>query len=226
MNYRTRFILFIYLSALFFACAPSQELPKPENKIISSAVYGCEAVYTDIPRQFVHAIDASFPGGKSGRFIGITSVYPKRGYIECALLTQEGLVLFEAKGKNEPKIIRSVPPFDSKRLAKGLFDDIRFIFFRPPGKMVSAVPRPSGEKICRYRKGKDQSVDLVVREVGSYTIYRSHRIRRKNRKLTAYYCNKQKPDNPVTDICLMVLTNPDKKGYRLTFNLISQTPVK
>ena len=61
--------------------------------------------------------------------LGVVSLDPEANTVECALLSIEGLRLFEAHDDGTLTTRRALPPFDRPALANGMMQDIRLIFF-------------------------------------------------------------------------------------------------
>jgi len=110
--------------------------------------------------QFVHSI--TFSGqAMAGSLLGVTVV--QGATLRCALLTLEGLTLFEAREDDTLQILRALPPFDRPGFAEGLMNDVRLLFIHPTPAMpgMQCGRDASGQDICRYRDRRDWSVDLV-----------------------------------------------------------------
>jgi len=182
----------------------------------------CRRVFPPGRWQFVHAMEVRFRGGKSGQFLGITSTDSGSRHLECALLTIEGLVLFEA-GKNEKlSIRRSVPPFDSVAFAQGLMDDVSFIFYPPQGRLVK-TKRLGGTLFCRYRSQEDDVTDIIVKADGSWELAR--RGGRSERSVEANHCEASQANTGVDIPCRLLLKAAGTAGYSITLRLLSAEPM-
>jgi hypothetical protein len=108
------------------------------------------AVFPQGKWQFIHAIDFSMKNGSGTAVIGVTSL--SRNTIDCALVTIEGLTLFEAAYEEEKglEIRRAVPPFDNPLFAEGLMRDLRAIFQPPIGGNMQTGQIPGATTVCRY----------------------------------------------------------------------------
>lgn len=124
----------------------------------------CRMPFPDRDWQFVHSIHAALPGGQRAVLIGVTALFPKTGVIECAMMTVEGFILFDARYDGRVVIHRAIPPFDSKAFAWGLIDDIRLIFFPPDGPLIASGTSDDGAFVCRYRTERGMMVDVVIYE--------------------------------------------------------------
>lgn len=124
----------------------------------------CRIPFPDRAWQFVHSIRALMPGGQKAVMIGVTALFPETGIIECVMMTVEGLVLFDARYDGEITVHRAMPPFDSMDFARGLIDDIKLMFFPPDGPLIASGIAEDGAFVCRYRTGRDMTVDIVIHE--------------------------------------------------------------
>jgi len=122
----------------------------------------CAAVFPQGKWQFVHSIEFTMKNGAGSTVIGVTNLTGTD--IECALLTVEGLTLFEAiyHGKKSIEIRRAVPPFDQPGFAAGLLDDIRAIFLPPAGLKLQVRQLADGSSVCRYQESMRDAGDRVV----------------------------------------------------------------
>lgn len=160
---------FCLLFILFFlvACASDPQLRLPE--IIAAADGQEEDVCANVfPKknggkwQFVHSIDFTMKNGSGTTVVGVTTL--DKNIIESALVTVEGLTLFEATFSDEKsiEIRRAIPPFDKPEFAKGLINDIMAIFQPPAGnKMQTGQLAGAASSVCRYVEVDGRVVDVL-----------------------------------------------------------------
>jgi hypothetical protein len=180
----------------------------------------CTMPFPDRDWQFVHSIHATLPGGQRAVMIGVTALFPKTGVIECAMMTVEGIVLFDARYDGRMVIRRAIPPFDSMAFARGLIDDIRLIFFPPDGPLIKTGRSEDGAFLCRYRTERGMTVDIVIHEDQLWEIRQYDQDSRLIRSL------KTDPDtrgsagsqNPIPARLELTAFGPSK--YGLTLDLI------
>jgi hypothetical protein len=162
------------------ACAAEKQprLPQLVGVAESLGKDDCAAVYPQGKRQFVHAIDFVMQGGSGTAVVGVTSLNGNN--IACALVTVEGLTLFEAVFRHDEsfKVKRAVPPFDAPEFATGLIGDIRAIFQPPPGhgnrgQLLLPAPAAGLTAVCRYKDPAGGVVD-VLPDVGGCWQIRSY----------------------------------------------------
>ncbi len=155
-----------FLSALTLLAAlltaACTRLPKitPLASGNTTAPFGrCEKVFPQGRWQFVHAIEATLSGGSSV-VLGVSRISSTGRRIHSLIMTVEGIVLFEADRGDDLRIRRAVPPFASENFARGLMDDIAFIFFAPRGPAVAGRLQ-NGAAVCRYRLDDGGVVDVL-----------------------------------------------------------------
>jgi hypothetical protein len=154
------FLIFI----LAFFLVSCQALPKiidapvaPKGKDISI----CPSPFLKQKQRLIHTIEVHMPAGIRSAIIGVTLADPNTRSVSSAIMTAEGVVLFEAEeNMGSLKVIRALPPFDSEDFAKNMIDDIKLIFFTPQGKIHQAGVLPDGAAVCRWRKDDGSWIDV------------------------------------------------------------------
>jgi hypothetical protein len=104
--------------------------PAEENNLT------CPSPFLKERYRLVHAIETRVAGKTQSAIIGVTLADPDTRFVSCAIMTAEGMVLFEAE--SDPgmlRVDRALPPFDSMDFAKNMIQDIKLIFFAPEGKI-------------------------------------------------------------------------------------------
>lgn len=159
---------FCLLLILIFmvSCAANPQLRLPE---MTTAEDGreedvCADVFPQGNRgkwQFVHSIDFTMKNGSGTTVVGVTTL--DGNDIESALVTVEGLTLFEATFSHDKsfEIRRAVPPFDKPEFAQGLINDIRAIFQPPPGIKMQTGQLAGAASVCRYVEMDGGVVDVL-----------------------------------------------------------------
>ncbi len=133
--------------------------------------------------QFVHRI--TFSGqAMAGSLLGVTVVNGTT--LRCALLTLEGLTLFEAREDDTLQILRALPPFDRPGFAEGLMADVRTLFVHP--RVMQCGQDTDGKDICRYQDRRGWTVDLVPLADGCFSIQAWSRQTGKSRTITSRDC--------------------------------------
>jgi len=146
------------------ATRPPDRLPELAPVAVEDLRERCLAVYPAGEWQFVHGISFSLPDQTGGTVLGVTTL--AHGEIASALLTVEGLVLFEAREREgeELTVLRALPPFDKPDFAQGLVEDVRAIF-RPPA-VEPVLGKTEDGLVCRFVEAGGRVTDLRLGEEG------------------------------------------------------------
>lgn len=217
----------LFLSLFLFglvACAADTQFRLPQLTGVAERLGedGCVAVFPLGSRQFVHAIDFTMPDGSGTAVVGVTSL--KENDISCALVTVEGLTLFEAVFHHDEsfEVKRAVPPFDTPAFATGLIGDIRAIFQAPPGhgsrgQLLLAAPSAGLTAVCRYKDSVGGVVDVLPDVDGCWQIrsYTPNGVM--DRTITGRSCREQ-DGGMIPDY--IELTTYGRTGYTLKMTLI------
>ena len=204
---------------LLTACAGIPRINAVDTALASKTIYACENAFLDGKWQFAHVIEANLPGGREAQLIGVTEMSSNPKRIHAVMMTIEGLVLFDGlalfDGLEDGKLTinRSVAPFDSIGFARGLMEDIRFIFLKPDGAPMDAGITENGFEICRYRVSDDAVIDVMVRPDRMLEI-RKYTNERLIRKVVAELTPGSVPEK-------ITFTAQEPAGYRLNLRLIS-----
>lgn len=146
-------------AALLLGCAGPRHI-RPGS--VDPAV--CRRPFAGAASRYVHALDAELPGGRRMAVIGVSVVDPAADTIHAALLSREGLTLFEASATGDRvEVRRAVAPFDAPEFAGRMLRDVRFIFLLPAGTLTATGTRDDGSFVCRYQDRSGGSVDLILR---------------------------------------------------------------
>lgn len=207
-------ILIIFL----FSC---QTLPviNPPSSLKKEKSFVCPAPFLKEKYRMVHAIEARMAGDTRSAIIGVTLADPVSRSVSCAIMTAEGMVLFEAETSLEGiKVSRALPPFDSENFAKNMVEDIKLIFLAPEGKVQNKGYLPDGSTVCRYLEENGDWIDVIENKFDGIQIKRyssSGGLKRHIRfnKTTSNYQN-------------IELQADETFDYSLLMNLIEVQPVK
>lgn len=216
--------LFLLLAAgfLFTACS---NLPKvhPARDFAARGHQTCQDPFPKGKWQFVHSIEAVMPGGKSVFVTGVAVISSADRSFRCAIMTIEGLAVFDAEWGPGLTVNRAMAPFDSKPFAEGLAEDIRLLFLDPPGPMIEAGFLENGASISRYRDPDGGIVDVICKGSGHWEI---RRYARDLRLLRAVNMAPGRNTEPARIPQKMELTAHGSEGYKLIMNLIEAVPIE
>ena len=157
--------LMIILVFFLSACQTLPVITKTSSP--EKTVSACPNPFLKQKTTLIHAIEVHMSSGIKSAVIGITEADPATRAISCAIMTAEGMVLFEAiETDGFLDIRRAMPPFDSAHFARNMIEDIKLIFFEPRGKIEQIGFLPSGETACRWRTGNSDTVDVLKTSSG------------------------------------------------------------
>ena len=144
---------------LSLGCAPLAEkalnLGSPED------LSGCFAIFPAGPWESVHKIEATIQGGVFSTLLGVTRGEPLARRLHSFLLTPEGFILFEAELRGGEIIVRkSVAPFDSPAFARGLMDDVAFLFLPPATALRAWGKEGDGAQVCRWEGPEGSNTEV------------------------------------------------------------------
>jgi hypothetical protein len=195
----------------------------PNGEIPTNIEAACTAVFPRQAWHMVHTIKTDFPGGRKGVMLGVVSLDPEGNTVECALLSIEGLRLFEAHDDGTLTTRRALPPFDRPALAEGMMQDIRLIFFRPETPPLLSGHIPSGEPGCRY--ALEDGIEDIVRKPSGETVI--HRYDGKNRLIRRVSITRCHPDGTAGQEavpCRIILEAFHPASYQLELDLVEARP--
>jgi len=214
-------LVLIAISQVMGGCAPTKLpplVPLPGNQS-TNLQSQCRAIYPSGQWQFVHSIDFTMANGYGSTLLGITSLGPDK--LACALLTPEGLTLFQAQMDDQAQITvdRAVPPFDNQAFATGLLTDVRTIFLAPNEKNSHYGQLTTGQPLCRYQGTKNATIDLMpqTRPNICWQIKTYDEKKRLTRTIIARKCQ-----NYLGEMIPMALklSRPGNWGYTLKMRLL------
>ena len=153
---------FLILTIFIFSCQTLPLINSPVSPADEKALT-CPSPFLKEKYRLVHAIETRVAGKTQSAIIGVTLADPSTRFISCAIMTAEGMVLFEAEsGPGMLKINRALPPFDSVDFAKNMIEDIKLIFFAPEGKIQKKGSLPDGASACRYHEENGDWIDVIA----------------------------------------------------------------
>ena len=153
-----------FLLILIFFLSSCQTLPviNSPSSLKDEKSFACPSPFLKEKYRLVHTIETRTAGNIQSAIIGVTLADPSTRSISCAIVTTEGMVLFEAEaGLGKLKVNRALPPFDSEDFAKNMIEDIKLIFFTPEGKIQNKGYITDGSTVCRYLKKNGDWIDVI-----------------------------------------------------------------
>ena len=218
-----RYVFLIWsLLSLVTSCTVVDRAVPPEMASVAGTHAGgqCSAIFATERWEFVHSITFRFEGGGEGEALGVLALDGKD--IHCALVTVEGLTLFEARvPENGPvQVARALPPFDKPELAEGLMGDVRTIFQSPPGS-IAFGHLLNGAPICRF-SAVGKVTDILPQDDGCWSM-QTYGEPRGDRNITTHSC-KIIHSIIIPETIHLVSSGPT--GYSLDMHLISAQKLK
>jgi len=205
------FIIFLCISCTRIRPIKSVDFSELNPKV-------CLQPFFITPYRFIHTIEAELPGGSQMMLIGITVIDPVVGKYRSAIMTIEGMVLFDASCDNTVFIYRALPPFDNKHFANSMMDDVQFIYFPPQGTLRTFGNLDDGSTICRYYGEDTKIVDVILHPDHSWEIEQYSSYRKIVRKVKAMSIQDRIPS-------VIELSVQRSQKYFLRMKLISAEPV-
>lgn len=168
-----RLCTLFFLLSLPVACAGLPEIHPPADGGTAHHEAACASIFPQGQWQLAHAIQAKPPGGSQQTMIGLIRMSSAERTFECAMMTLEGVVLFEAHyDGNAIDIRKAIPPMDTPGLAEGMIEDILLVFFAPDPPPAASGHLRDQARICRYPVTDQGTQDIIVHPDGRWEIRR------------------------------------------------------
>lgn len=179
----------------------------------------CRLTFFEKSRRYIYALDAELPGGMRMTVMGVVVVDYEADTVQAAIMTLEGLLLFDATAANGSlHLHHALPPFDRPQFAEGLMRDVRFIFMVPVGPPQATGMVDDGSSLCRYHDTSGMTLDVVVHPVKGRMVEQYSRYGKKLRSLKFYTMDNGIPGNLEFEAFSL-------KSYALHMKLISAEPL-
>jgi len=159
------------ISALLLCACASPQRPLPVNPSGPEHRERCRLPFPVAPARFISAIEAQLPDGKKMTLIGITVIDPGGRAVRAAIMTIEGLLLFDASTRNDViTLYRALPPFDRPEFKSALLHDVQFLLLPPAGEPQQYGILNNGSSICRYGLADGMTIDVIVHPDNSWEL--------------------------------------------------------
>lgn len=211
--------LLVAAALLLAACARIPVLQPMDEPQQMQAAQACQSHFVQGGWQLVHTLNVRLKGGHQAVLTGVVVLSPEDESIECAVMTLDGFVVFEAVDRGWITVRRAFGPFANENFAHGVMNDIRFLFVAPK-EMVAMGRFEDGSPGCRYRAKRDRTVDLIEQADGGWQMRQYDRLGNLLRTMTA--------DAPDGDgfSHRMVLAAGGRHSYHLTMTLVEAVQTK
>jgi hypothetical protein len=196
--------------------APPEATPPDRNR---------GAPFVQQPWRMVHSIASQWPGGGQGFMLGVLNVRPATGRLDCAVLSLEGLLLFEARyADGRLAVARALPPFHHPQMAERMLADIRLLFLAPADKPLIAGVGPDGHRTRRYASPPG-TIDVSRIDDENYTIRRFDARHRLQRQVEIEVCRPPGSGQAEAVPCKITLKSRGPGAYRLDMVLTEASPL-
>lgn len=173
-------LLILIGSLLLISCAALPVIRPSADQTMT-----CPSPFLPGKTRLIHTIEARLSGETKAAMIGVTLADPILRTISCALMSAEGMVLFEASsGPEGLQISRALPPFDAADFAQNMMDDIELIFLAPSGALQQKGVLTEGYPVCRRHKEPGGWIDVLSDHDGRIQIRRYSEGGRLQRRVT------------------------------------------
>jgi hypothetical protein len=126
-------------------------------------IAACERLFPRGPFEATHVVEASIPFSDDASLIGVVAAEPNGQGFRSVLLTQEGIVIFDAtRHGDQIAVERALPPIDPDGFGRNMTDDIRLALIHPDGRGVEVGQTSDGQSICRWSNGNEQTEVLLT----------------------------------------------------------------
>lgn len=179
----------------------------------------CTRMFPQKPWQYVHALNFRLANGGSGSALGVVSL--DQSSIRCALMSVEGLTLFEAHSPfaGRVEVSRALPPFDGREFAAGLMRDLRALFLVPPGSPGQGRLE-DGRMVCRFT-APQRITDILPGDDGCWQVH-LYTDRVNTGSIETHTCHGLDSVFVAQTMELMV---PGPAGYTISLRLLSAEPL-
>lgn len=178
----------------------------------------CSLPFTDKSCRYVYSLNAELPDSTRMTAMIVTVTDPAFEEIQAAILSLEGLVVFDATlSPDGMQVHRALPPFNRQRFAAGLMRDMQFIFMLPVGPPAITGMLDDGSTVCRYYDVLNSTVDVIVHPDGVCNVVQYSRYGKKLRGLKVHALQNDTP-------AMMKFTSFNPNSYALSMRLISVEP--
>ncbi|WP_028580073.1 DUF3261 domain-containing protein [Desulfogranum japonicum] len=215
-------LLFTVLLLSGCTVANHSQLPELNLQPDNLTAQACNAVFPGNGWQFVHSISFRQANGHGSTLLGVTTL--TREHIRSALLTVEGLTLFEAESDQAGAldVTKALPPFDSQGFAAGLMHDIQTIFRRPQGALQLGTDADE-MATCRFTAGSGAVTDVHPKTENCWTVNQYTFTHERTRSVTGCWSSSTDQAQFPQKLSLNAY---GMRGYSLNMKLLNAVPVK
>ncbi|MEN6468381.1 MAG: hypothetical protein ABFD45_05465 [Smithella sp.] len=164
-------LLVLIAACLLASCAALPQVLPPAGSAEKNI--RCPSPFLAEKTRLIHTIEVRTSGETKTVMIGVTLMDPFSRTIACALMSAEGMTLFEAvRGPEGMVVSRAFPPFDAADFAVHMMDDIELIFLAPQGLPAKKGVLAGGDQICRWHKTQGGWMEVSAGRDGRMKVHR------------------------------------------------------
>lgn len=164
-------LLLLISSLLLVSCASLPAIRPPTGS--AEKTFTCPSPYPTGKIRFIHAIEVRAAEKAQTVLVGVTLMDPSTRTISCALMSAEGMALFEAAaGPSGLTVSRALPPFNTGDFAGNMMDDIELIFLAPGEAVIEKGVLPGGQSVCRSPRAQGGWIDVLAGRDGNIEVRR------------------------------------------------------
>lgn len=153
-------LFFLIGSFLLMSCAVLPAILPPADS--AGKIFACPSPFLVEKTRLIHAIEVRAAGKTQTVMIGVTMIDPATRTISSALMSAEGMSLFEASsGPAGLQISRALPPLNAEDFAQNMISDIDLIFLAPRETIAQKGVLTSGEGVCRRHREEGGWIDVM-----------------------------------------------------------------
>ncbi len=153
-------LFFLTGAFLLMSCAALPEIRPSAGSGQQTIV--CPSPFLTEKTRLIHSIEARLAGETKAVMIGVTLADPVSRTLSSAIMSAEGMVLFDAiRGPSGMTVNRALPPFDAADFARNMLDDIELIFLTPSGALAQRGVLAEGNRVCRWHEKPGGWIDVA-----------------------------------------------------------------
>lgn len=205
----------LLLAIICAGCAPTALTPIPDFSK-DRALQRCLSIYPKSIWRAIHTVEVTAPFSLKSSLIGVTIGDEKSRGMHSALLSVEGLVLYDVESTigKKPKVNKAMPPMDNPEFVDGLVRDVRLIFFKPDGTLIGCGKSQDSGTVCRYETADKDIIEILHQSKEQWVV----RLWEQGDKLVRQVTYKKPRKNGIAET--IRLKSFDSGGYSLDLKLL------
>jgi hypothetical protein len=220
-----RILPLLFILALSASCARLPKIVPDTCSAPGASMAPYTAVFPSGRWQLTHTIDAIVMGKKRSGLVGVSVLSSSDRTLQCALMTVEGFVLFAGRYNGRLTVERALPPFDRPGFAKGLIDDLIFLFFKPDGPIQKTGVLPDGASVSRFGSSDGEAIDVILRDDHAWAVQKYSLRHKLERSIEATDVASVGSGDGIAFARHLTLQRHGFMGYQLDLRLVEAVPL-